>query len=98
MVCTVTKEDDFVLWRFWLIDMISRIYQYSRSKWRIQEIEREREREKAKILFFLENLSDPEGKPCIEVAQGKKRDILNDLQRLLSALMVHEGDLQIQRN
>lgn len=81
-----------------LIDMINSIYQYSRSKWRIQEIEREREREKAKILFFLENLSDPEGKPCVEVAQGKKMDILNDLQRLLSALMIHEGDLQIQRN
>lgn len=73
MVCTVTKEDDFIPWKFWLIDLISRVYQYSRRiRWRIQEIKR-KEREKAKIMFFLENLSDPEGKPCVEVTQGKKR-------------------------
>lgn len=49
-------------------------------------------------MFFFESLSDPEGKPCVEVTQGKKRDILSDFQRLLSTLMIHEGDLQIHRN
>lgn len=49
-------------------------------------------------MFLLENLSYPEGKPCVEVTQGKRRDILSDLQRLLSALTIHEGDLQIHKN
>lgn len=97
MACAITKEDDFIPWKFWLIDLISRVYQYSRKiKWKIQEIKK-RARE-GKIMFFLESLSDPEGKACVEVTQGKKRDMLNDLQRLLSELTIHEGDLQIHRN
>lgn len=59
---------------------------------------RDKKKKKAKIMFLLENLSYSEGKPCVEVTQGKKRDILSDLQRLLSALTIHEGDLQIHKN
>lgn len=40
----------------------------------------------------------PGRKPWVEVTQGKQKDVLNDLQRLLSTLMIQEGDLQTHRN
>lgn len=94
MGCTVTKAYDFIPCKFWLIDLISRVHQDSgRMKWRML-----RDKKKwQKACSFLKTISF-EGKPCVEATQGKQRDILNDPQRLLSALMVHEGDSQTHMN
>ena len=52
---------------------------------------------KVKDMFFLEKSIRPGRKPCVEVTQGKQRSVLNNLQRLLSAL-INEGDLQTHVN
>lgn len=53
------------------------------------------------FFFFLSErhvLSIRPGKKrCVEVTQGKQRGVLNNLQRLLSAL-IYEGDLQTHVN